>query len=292
MTGALSLGVATVAAAAPAASIYLCVSTTAGGSVTSGGTTGECAGGSDAVALPSEASAQTKLLSILPYENFEASGIDGKPTIQFSGANVQIISGASGSTLFGKENVTNGQGNLIIGYNATPNEQTGSNNLVMGTLGQKYTSVGAIQGGLENRSTDPFTVLFGEENTASSYGAAVTGGAGNIASAEASAVSGGEEGEASGFGSSISAGMQNKATSNFASVSGGRGNVARFEGTISGGRENEAVENGNVSGGEHNVASGAHSNVSGGQHNTASGPFASILGGINVTEPVENGHNP
>ena len=52
---------------------------------------------------------QAKLAAILPYVTFSASGVGGKPTIQFSGANVQIVSGA------GETKALNGAGNLVIG---------------------------------------------------------------------------------------------------------------------------------------------------------------------------------
>jgi hypothetical protein len=51
-----------------------------------------------------------KLVEILPYIKFVEKEIDGKPTIQFSGANVQVLSSA------GKEETPNGEGNLIVGY--------------------------------------------------------------------------------------------------------------------------------------------------------------------------------
>ena len=47
---------------------------------------------------------------ILPYVSFVKEGIDKKPTIQLSRANVQIVNG------LGKTNTVNGVGNLIIGY--------------------------------------------------------------------------------------------------------------------------------------------------------------------------------
>ena len=46
----------------------------------------------------------------------------GKPTIQISGANLQLVNG-SGST-----ETLNGAGNLVIGYDEMPGTQTGSHN--------------------------------------------------------------------------------------------------------------------------------------------------------------------
>jgi hypothetical protein len=175
------------------------------------------------VALPSEAAEQTKLLSILPYEKFEASGIDGKPTVQFSGANVQIISGASGPNKLLKEEVANGAGNLVIGYDAGAGTQTGSNNLVLGTYGQTYTSAGTFLGGFSNSTTDTFAaVLGGTNNSASGYLGTVTGGAANAASGESSTVSGGSDNVAGGYFSSVSGGSENKATGSFSSILGGK----------------------------------------------------------------------
>ena len=68
-----------------------------------------------------------KLKSVLPYMTLVSSGVAGKPTIQFSGVNVQIVSGA------GKTNAAvNGAGNLVIGYDESGGTQTGSHNLVLG----------------------------------------------------------------------------------------------------------------------------------------------------------------
>ena len=45
---------------------------------------------------------------IVPYIKFVAEGIDKKPTIQFSGANLQVIDGS------GTESTLNGTGNRCI----------------------------------------------------------------------------------------------------------------------------------------------------------------------------------
>ena len=37
---------------------------------------------------------QEKLEKVLPYINYEEAGIGGKPTIQFSGINLQVINGS------------------------------------------------------------------------------------------------------------------------------------------------------------------------------------------------------
>ena len=71
-------------------------------------------------------SEQETLKSILPYVKYVATGVGGKPTIQFSGANVQI--GRRG----GSTKTTNGAGNLIVGYDENPGTQTGSHNVIVG----------------------------------------------------------------------------------------------------------------------------------------------------------------
>jgi len=72
-------------------------------------------------------SEQAALKEILPYVKFVKEGIDNKPTIQFSAANVQVVNG-EGST-----ETTNGEGNLVIGYETTViGPRTGSHNLLIG----------------------------------------------------------------------------------------------------------------------------------------------------------------
>src|SRR5262245_47100631 len=90
------------------------------------------------VQLPGTGDLET-LNKLLPYLKFEEEGVGGKPTIQVTGANLQIVSGS------GKTNgPVNGAGNLIIGYAdeadcteiefcGTPQIHTGSHNLVLGT---------------------------------------------------------------------------------------------------------------------------------------------------------------
>ncbi len=86
------------------------------------------------------------LKGILPHIKFVASGIGGKPTVQFSGINVQIVSG-SGSTA----GAVNGEGNLVIGYdeNTGGHAQTGSHDLILGEE-QTFTSFGGVVAGFRN----------------------------------------------------------------------------------------------------------------------------------------------
>jgi hypothetical protein len=200
-----------------------------------------------AEALPGTAELE-KLDKILPHVSYLESGIGGKPTIQFSGVNVQIISGA------GKTNaVVNGEGNLVIGYDENPGglSQTGSHDLILGEE-QAFMSYGGILAGRKNTISGPF--------------ASVIGGFVNLASGEEASVSGGE---------------RNTASAAASTVSGGGKNTASFkEASISGGYENQASgENASVTGGVQNKASAIFASVSGGSKNTASGSSSSIFGG-------------
>lgn len=200
------------------------------------------------------------LNKILPHMAYASEGIDARPTLRFSGVNVQVLSGA------GKEDDLNGEGNLIVGYDEQPREQTGSNNLILGTFEQEYTSVGGM--------------LAGEENTVEGEYASVSGGYLNTAAADAS-VSGGSSDIASHVGSSVSGGALNVADDESSSVAGGIANTAAGdESTVSGGEHNTASEYvASVTGGAYNVAS-VGASVNGGEHNTASGPASSIGGGV------------
>ena len=105
--------------------------------------------------LPGPSGLET-LSKVLPHMNYEAEGVGGKPTIAFSGLNVQIDSGA------GQENVINGEGNLVIGYNPPSTgghtyqecvvypAVSGSNNLI---LGEKNGADGYARSSLATATT-------------------------------------------------------------------------------------------------------------------------------------------
>jgi hypothetical protein len=209
----------------------------------------------DNTTLKSDVSALQTTLSKVSYT---ASGLNGKPTLTITGANLQIISG-SGST----NGPVNGEGNLFIGYDEFPGSQTGSHNLVLGR-DQSFTSYSGLIAGESNQLFGPFAEVFGQRNTASGPWSSVSGGAGNQASGDISSVSGGMFNKASGFTSSVSGGEANKASGDQSSVSGGIDNKA----------------------------SGLTSSTSGGESNTASGPFSSILGGNGITVATQDGTSP
>lgn len=235
-------------------------------------------------------------------------------TIQFSGVNVQIVSG-SGAT----HGPVNGTGNLIVGYNegtcvdtlaicasdddcaqtcvdglscsksALPctvdtdcstecvrPDQTGSHNLVVGPL-HTYPSSGGFLAGLANEATGiSASVSGGFGNRASGYHASVSGGSNNVASGSSSSVSGGSANIASVGSTWVGGGQSNTASGLHSSVSGGVFNTA-------------SAPHASVSGGQSNTASGFYASVSGGQFNTASGSGSSVSGGTSVSETNNNG---
>jgi len=160
------------------------------------------------------------LKSILPYVKFVASGVGGKPTIQFSGANVQVVDGAGHNT------PVNGAGNLVIGYDEEPGTQSGSHDLVMGTKKQSYTNYGSVLGGSENTASGALTTVFGQQDLASGEWDSVVGGNRNEAGGENSVVAGGERDRATGNFSSVTGGENNLASGEWAAVSGGKENIA------------------------------------------------------------------
>ncbi len=124
-------------------------------------------------------------------------------TLQFTGINVQILSG-SGAT----DGALNGKGNLIVGYNKSTRGQsrTGSNNLVVGDE-HEYTSYGGLVAGRINTIAGPWaSVSGGDGTTASGSQASICGGGDNVASGDVASVSGGVFNTANGLFSSISGG--------------------------------------------------------------------------------------
>jgi hypothetical protein len=287
----------------------ICVPEKAGTPVVSGTSEGTCTSPKDqAIRLPGPEGLAT-LNKVLPHLNYVESGVGGKPTIQVSGANLQIVNGE------GKTNTTNGAGNLVIGYDQgrdqtceeiieecipdIPGRQTGSHNLIVGS-GQSFTSYGGIVAGLVGTITAPYaSVTGGFENEASGGRASVSGGRYNRASAPFASVSGGEGGrasgasawvsggalnKASGFSASVSGGIQDTASGLFSSVSGGSKNKASGnESSISAGEDNKATAGASsISGGYGGKATGALAWIGGGYGNKAEGDYSSIYGGLEL----------
>jgi hypothetical protein len=196
------------------------------------------------------------------------NGVGTASELVFSGVNVHIQSGLGetdgvpNGALDTTNPVTNGRGNLVIGYNEAfgdTEQRTGSHNVVIGVR-HSYPSFG--------------TLLAGEDNSTSAPLSSVTGGLGNAASRYLATVSGGRFNTASGLHSSVTGGHGNTASGEAATVSGGGRNTANaLYSSVSGGLRNLA--NGNnaaVSGGLGNTASGVSSSVAGGEGNTAAAP--------------------
>jgi hypothetical protein len=202
------------------------------------------------------------LQGILPCIKSVKEGIDKKPTVQFSGCNVQVVNG------MGETKSTNGAGNLVIGYDENredKRQQTGSHNLILGEE-QTFTSYGGMVAGLENTISGPL--------------ASVLSGVGSTASGERASVTGGYTNDASGDEASIAGGYGNRASIAFASVGGGEHNEASgFGASVSGGVSNTASNFGSsVGGGRENNVTGEEAWIGGGDENTASAIFASIFG--------------
>jgi hypothetical protein len=301
LAGCLAVGLlALMASGAAAATLKVCVPEKEATAVVTQ-KAGICKAKYTATSLLPETE-QQKLQTILPYIKYVASGVGGKPTIQFSGVNLQVVNGE------GKTASVNGEGNLVIGYdeNAAKHEQTGSHDLVLGEE-QTFTSYASILGGLRNTASGAESFIVGEGNTASGEGASVSGGRGNKAESgdsvsggsgntaengtgESSSVSGGGGNTAAGQDSSVSGGGGNRANWINTSVSGGEGNAAGNKGdSVSGGRHNVAMGGGyaygedpggaSVSGGEYNKAFQIGSSISGGEYNEADGCWAWAGGG-------------
>ena len=210
-----------------------CVPATAGQAVTSGGTgsSPSCSSGT-AVLAPTYVSA----------------GVGGRPTVEFSAVNVQVVSG-SGST----SGAVNGEGNLVVGYaeNASGYSRAGSNDLVVGS-DDGWSGYGELVGGTANQASGAFSTVFGEANVASGADASVTGGENGLASGAAASVDGGNHDTASG--------------SNGSWAAGGFKNVSDGSST-------------SVGGGAFNVAGGANASIAGGAFNTAAGAYGAVAGG-------------
>ncbi len=196
--------------------------------------------------------------------------------VTFTGANVQIVNGLGATD--GEPNnpedvnnyVTNGLGNLIVGYNETQaslgnggyDTRYGSHNLILGDYNE-YTAFGGYVGASFNTVTAPYSsIVSGSLNEVDGVDCAILGGEYNYV--------------ASDFYGTVLGGSDNEASGEYASVSGGADCIA-------------SGDSSSVSGGERNTASGSTSSVSGGVTNAASGQSSNVSGGGNVTEGNEQG---
>jgi hypothetical protein len=189
-------------AAAPAqAGQWLCIPDTANTPVTSGGASGSCSSATP-VKLPSSAADQQKLIDILPYLTYQATGIGGKPTIVIKGANVQIRRSSDYVTKDGTGNLIIGTGvnypvasthtgseNLVVGYD---NEWAGNANGMFGTF-HKAAGNSNLLAGRQSTSTGSSNFVSGVGNTASGQGGGMLGGYFNTLAGEESALAGGTQ---------------------------------------------------------------------------------------------------
>lgn len=177
-TALIAATAAIIAAAPAAASVALCVPTTAGQAAFSGGTAGGAScNGARTVLLPDSVDDQQKLIDLLPYVTFKASGIGRKPTLRFTGLNIQIAK----KEYPGYGNV-DGTGNLIIGdsglrysdQSITDNRYSGSENLIIGSANEWRGRASATIGE-RNRLDSTLSFVHGQNNTVSAFQGFVTG---------------------------------------------------------------------------------------------------------------------
>jgi hypothetical protein len=177
-TAALALTTAMTAlgsAATAQAGTFICVPPQAGVAVVSGGPNGTCDSVSTPVQLPTAAADQQKLISLLPYVQFKASGMGGKPTIVIKGANLQLLRSNPGIA-------NDGTGNLQIGSgenDADPGTHSGVENLI---VGHDNRWVGTANGnaifGAFNEVNGPLNLLAGVAHTVNGYRNQLLGGTG------------------------------------------------------------------------------------------------------------------
>jgi hypothetical protein len=167
---------------------------------------------SEVTALQGQVAALQTTLSKVSYK---PSGLDGQPTLEISGANVQIDNG-TGNTF----STMNGLGNLFIGYDDGPGSQTGSHNLVLG-FNQSFTSYGSVIGGFLNTVTSPSAGVFGVSNTVGSRGSLVAGGS-NTLTGDGDVVFGSSN-STDGVVTSVLGGQNNTVHGAFTSLLGGKG---------------------------------------------------------------------
>jgi hypothetical protein len=213
--------------------------------------------------------------------------------IYFDAMNVHIRNGTGNTD---QPPITNGLGNLIVGYNEaaageTP-DRTGSHNVVVGWEHSYAGYAGIAVGRKHSIGSRCSSAIGGYDNNADGWYATAVGGTANTATGSWSLASGGRNNVA-GSGYSLAAGGGgesvtdgNEALSNYSVVLGGAQNSAGISATnginavVSGGAANEATAQfSSISGGEENTTSGAHSSILGGYNNTASGNWTCVSGG-------------
>ena len=195
---------------------------------------------------------QREILSHMSIELVEDGQGGIVKTIRVSGVNLQLVNGlgatnglpADPTEIDSNLTLSNGTGNLIVGYNEQLGSQgprAGSHNVVVGA-GNDYSAFGGLVVGKNNTTSGSYSSVIGGElnlagghhsavlggwaNTTNAVGATVTGGSDNMASAFAASVGGGTENQANGPNSAVSGGQDNYVSGGSASISGGNSRVA------------------------------------------------------------------
>ena len=249
-----------------------------------------------ALCLPNTLNGQLKVRATGVCKSHEIQiGSFNGTTLQFSGINVQVVSG-SGTT----DGPVNGKGNLIVGYN-TPGSSCFLGSAACGADADCPADVCA--GGacsLVNviactttadcppnqclnipPRTGSHNLVIGDQHSFTSYGGLVAGSH-NAITAPSASITAGASNSASGPGASVTGGQSNDASGVNSSISGGSSNQARGPLNWIGGGEANIASGGNtsISGGEENKASGLWASVSGGRLNMATALGSSVSGGV------------
>jgi hypothetical protein len=157
-----------VTAAPAGAATALCVPKTAGQTAFSGGDNPSVyCDGAKTMLMPDSVGDQQKLIDLLPYITFKASGVGKKPTLLFTGMNIQIIK----KEWPGYGN-TDGTGNLIIGDSGMKYSDqsvndwrySGSENLIMGSANE-WRGRASLIVGEGNKVGSTLSFVHGQNNT-------------------------------------------------------------------------------------------------------------------------------
>jgi hypothetical protein len=212
-------------------------------------------------------------------------------TLRIKRVNVQIVNGL-GFTTGGPPNtpvVTNGLGNLIVGYGEPSpgqvEDRTGSHNLLVGTR-HAYAGVGGAAIGYDSEIAGLWgAALGGRRLSVDGLACVAVGGEGNEVQGASSLVAGGFGNTVDFLYSTVVGGRANASSSRYGAVVGGYGNgteSAAWYATIVGGEGNEVVGDGGhnvVVGGEQNRASGLNTFIGGGMGNETTSTWATVVGG-------------
>jgi hypothetical protein len=184
LSAATGAAIALTAAGGAKAGTFICVPPQAGVAVVSGGPNGTCDSVSTPVQLPTAAADQKKLLGMLPYMDFNATGVGAKPTIVIQGANLQLRRTS--------QYTTDGTGNLQIGNSGNDNVAAGHEgveNLIMGH-DDKWGGSGNFIMGVFNSVPASSNVVIGDNHSVSGIENMVVGGSSNTVTGRRNALLG------------------------------------------------------------------------------------------------------